>query len=65
MPQGSSDMKLVGIVDTKAFKERVIEQRELIGNYNQQAPIPQEIPQNGSVELLKEIRDLLVDIKNK
>lgn len=64
-PEGSSDMKLVGIVDTKAFKERVIEQREIIGNYNQQASIPQEISQNSPVELLKEIRDLLIDIKNK
>lgn len=64
-PQGS-DMKLIGIIDTPEFKEKVLEQRTVIRN--------KALTMMGggsgsgdedSIELLKEIRDLLKDIKNK
>ncbi|TFH24441.1 MAG: PH domain-containing protein [Bacteroidia bacterium] len=64
-PTGS-DMKLIGIVDTPAFKKQVLEQRTVIRN--------KALTMMGggtgsgdeeSIKLLKEIRDLLQDIKNK
>ena len=64
-PTGS-DMKLIGIIDTPGFKEKVLEQRTIIRN--------KALTMMGggtgsgddvSIELLKEIRDLLKDIKNK
>jgi len=58
-PQGS-DMKLIGIIDTPEFKEKVLEHRSIIRNKN----LSQVSGQSGSnseeiVGLLKEIRDLL------
>lgn len=64
-PTGS-DMKLIGIIDTPEFKEKVLEQRTIIRN--------KALTMMGggtgsgddlSIEILKEIRDLLKDIKNK
>lgn len=64
-PQGS-DMKLIGIIDTPTFKEKVLSQRTIIRN--------KSLTMMGggggsgsdeSVELLKEIRDILKDIKEK
>lgn len=64
-PQGS-DMKLIGIIDTPDFKEKVLEQRTVIRN--------KALTMMGggtgsgdeeSIVLLKEIRDLLKEIKNK
>jgi len=64
-PTGS-DMKLIGIIDTPDFKEQVLEQRTIIRN--------KALTMMGggtgsgdeeSIALLKEIRDLLKDIKKK
>ena len=56
-----ADMKLVGIVDSSEFKKKVLQQREILRN-------PVSSP-TGSVdspnELLAEIRDLLIEIKEK
>lgn len=58
-PQGS-DMKLIGIVDTQAFKEKVLEQRSIIRNKNISGnDTIQEAGSNEVIDLLKEIRDLL------
>lgn len=63
-PQGS-DMKLIGIIDTPAFKEMVLDQRSIIRNKNLS-----DSSQHGSttedekIELLKEIRDLLKELNN-
>lgn len=64
-PQGS-DMKLVGIVDTPAFKEAVLEQRTIIRNKNM-SEVTGTIPalDTGVTELLTEIRDLLKEVKNR
>jgi putative membrane protein len=64
-PTGS-DMKLIGIIDTADFKERVLEQRTIIRN--KALTIMGGGTGSGdeeSIVLLKEIRDLLKEIKNK
>ncbi len=64
-PQGS-DMKLIGIVDTPVFKEKVLEQRSIIRNKNlAEAQGSTSGGTDESVELLREIRDLLKTMKNK
>ncbi|MCZ4408471.1 PH domain-containing protein [Cryomorphaceae bacterium 1068] len=63
-PQGS-DMKLVGIIDTNDFKEAVLEQREVIRaekNYGHQ---PAQSDSNELMDVLKDIKGLLEEIKNK
>lgn len=60
-PQGS-DMKLIGIVDAAKFKDEVLEQRELLNGQTTVETVTVQDPNN---KLLTEIRDLLIDIKNK
>jgi putative membrane protein len=64
-PQGS-DMKLIGIIDTPAFKKMVLEQRSVIRNKNlsETTGSPTALGDE-SIALLKEIRDLLKEIKAK
>lgn len=64
-PQGS-DMKLIGIIDTPAFKKKVLEQRNIIRNQDKSISAGRE--GKGSDEqtvLLREIRDLLKELKEK
>ena len=64
-PQGS-DMKLIGIIDTPAFKRKVLEQRNIIRNQDKSSSAGRE--GKGSDEqtvLLREIRDLLKELKEK
>jgi putative membrane protein len=67
-PQGS-DMKLVGIVDAGTFKEKVLQQREILTSgmhYKSSAEGgASSRDQEEMLGLLKEIRDLLSDIRNK
>lgn len=64
-PQGS-DMKLIGIIETPAFKEKVLEQRTIIREKASQGNSANGITGgNEQTELLKEIRDLLKEIKEK
>ena len=63
-PKGS-DMKLVGIVDASNFKEKVLDQRELIKTGNIAQNLNTETANSQTNALLEEIRDLLNDIKNK
>lgn len=60
-PQGS-DMKLIGIIDSAKFKDEVLHQRELLSG---QTTIENNTTQDPYNKLLTEIRDLLIDIKNK
>ncbi len=59
-PQGT-DMKLVGIVDAEKFKAKVLDQREILQTQGQSTAANSEVGDSTSetVELLKEIRDLL------
>lgn len=64
-PQGS-DMKLIGIIDTPAFKEMVLEQRSVIRNKNlSESTGASTALGDESIALLKEIRDLLKELKGK
>ena len=63
-PQGS-DMKLVGIINSSDFKEKVLHQRELIKTENRMDNSKSESSNEQIVDLLKEIKDILDDIKNK
>ena len=59
-PHGS-DMKLIGINDAEEFKQKVLDQREvLVRKPNIESSASD---QDESIEVLREIRDLLKDIK--
>ena len=57
-PQGS-DMKLIGIIDTPAFKEMVLKQRSVIRNKDLTGVAAGQVDSSEAIELLREIRDLL------
>jgi membrane protein YdbS with pleckstrin-like domain len=63
-PQGS-DMKLIGIINASDFKEKVLHQRELLKTDNRIDTSKSEASNEQIVDLLKEIKDILNDIKNK
>jgi putative membrane protein len=64
-PQGS-DMKLIGIVDTQGFKDKVLAQRTVIRNEAMHMMGGGKgSGEDESIELLREIRDLLKEIKNR
>jgi putative membrane protein len=63
-PQGS-DMKLIGIIDSPDFKENVLRQRELLRTETFQSKAKSGSDNEQIVDLLKEIKDILNDIKNK
>lgn len=58
-PDGS-DMKLIGIVDAEKFKQQVLEQRELL--VRQPNDDMSESKEGESLEVLREIRDMLKEI---
>lgn len=62
-PKGS-DMKLIGILNASNFKGKVLHQRELLKT-NDQGAMQGSGTNNEQTILLKEIRDILNDIKNK
>ena len=62
-PQGS-DMKLIGIINASDFKKKVLYQRELLKKDTRMDNSKSETS-NEIVDLLKEIKDILSDIKNK
>lgn len=63
-PQGS-DMKLVGIINSSDFKESVLNQRELLKTDNKVDNSKSVSNNEQVVDLLREIKDILDDIKNK
>ena len=63
-PQGS-DMKLIGIINSLDFKEKILLQRELLRTENKMDNRQTEISSTQIVDVLKEIKDILNDIKNK
>ncbi len=63
-PEGS-DMKLIGIINSLNFKEKVLHQRELLKTENRSDNIQTETKNEQIVDLLKEIKGILHDIKNK
>ena len=63
-PQGS-DMKLIGIMKSSDFKEKVLYQRELLKTENRSENRQTETSNEQTNKILMEIRDILNDIKNK
>ena len=63
-PQGS-DMKLIGIIDSADFKQKILKQRELLKTENWTGNKENEIDDKQTVNLLTEIRDILNEIRNK
>lgn len=61
-PRGT-DMKLMGIVGAAEFKEKVLTQRDALKSNNHSQPTNNN--KDESIVILKEIRDLLTEIKNK
>lgn len=61
-PHGS-DMKLIGIIEAESFKKQVLDQRELLVR---KPEIEQVLSSDDeSLEVLKEIRDLLLEMRSK
>lgn len=63
-PQGS-DMKLIGILDTVEFRNKVLRQRELLSTEVSKPQITNESGQDQVLNELKEIRNLLREIRDK
>lgn len=59
-----ADMKLIGIINPVEFKENVLNQREKLILEKRSGNVPAS-SDNQSIELLTEIRDLLIEIKEK
>jgi len=60
----TSDMKLVGILDAEGFKEKVLEQRESLRMKTEHGQTG-ELRSDETLEVLKEIRDLLKNANPK
>jgi putative membrane protein len=60
-------MKLIGIVDADDFKEKVLEQREILKSESigVQRPAEKSADESAIIDVLKEIKALLEEIKNK
>ena len=63
-PEGS-DMKLIGIINSSDFKEKILHQRELLKTENRMDNRQTETSNEQIVDILKEIKVILNDIKNK
>ena len=63
-PRGT-DMKLMGIVGAAEFKENVLAQRDALKSNSQLQQNSNSSNNDESLSVLKEIRDLLTEIKNK
>lgn len=59
-----SDMQLVGIVNPNDFKEAVLTQREMLSNRKKES-VSVLNDQSEVVTLLKDIKDILIDLKNR
>ena len=64
-PQGGSDMKLIGIIKSSDFKEKVLRQRELISSGNGSNVLQTETSNEQTNSILIDIRDILNDLKNQ
>ena len=60
-----SDMKLIGIINSNEFKQRVLSQRELLQSGKHVNSSSSDSDRNQIVNILTEIKEILVGIKNK
>jgi len=64
-PQGGSDMKLIGIIKSSDFKEKVLRQRELISTGSRSKVLQTDTSNEQTNSILIEIRDILNGLKNQ
>jgi len=64
-PAEGSDMKLIGIINSADFKQKILDQRELLTSGNISEKIDTKTTTVQTNDILLEIRDILNDIKNK
>ena len=63
-PQGTSDAKIIGVIEAKEFRDRVLSQRDLLLSPENKAHSNQKLENNEpSSDVLVEIRDTLINIK--
>ena len=62
---GGSDMKLIGILHSSDFKQRVLQQRELLKLGRKLGNDISDFEDTQIVNLLTEIKDIIKEIKNK
>jgi putative membrane protein len=63
-PNGT-DMNLIGIVNASDFKNKVLDQREILQKENKSGNQDLETDKDKTNKLLTEIRDILIELKNK
>ena len=59
-----SDMELIGIVDSSDFKQKVLQQREFLLSVNRIDSSETKTNDGQILDILREIKDILNDIKN-
>ena len=62
-PEGGSDMKLIGIIKSSDFKDKVLRQRELISTGGRSKVLQTDTSNEQTNSILIEIRDILNDLK--
>lgn len=55
--QNASEANLVGVVDARGFRDRVLVQRDLVTTNPTSSPVRVDSPENEQIQLLREIRD--------
>ena len=64
--QGGADLSLIGIVGAKEFRNKVLEQRDLVtSSGSNQATLTEQASDESLIEVLKDIRTSLTNIENK
>ena len=63
-PSGS-DMTLIGILKSEDFKQKVLQQRELLKSGSKPEDTPSRSENNQIVNVLTEIKNILTEIKNR
>ena len=58
-------MKLIGILNSEDFKQKVLQQRELLKSGNKPVGTPSSSENNKIVNVLTEIKNILTEIKNR
>lgn len=58
-PNGLNDMKLIGIINPEEFRNKILSVRNKLNNYTRN--FPQEPSQKEVVELLKDIKEILLN----
>ena len=61
---GGSDIKLIGILKSEDFKQKVLQQRELLKSGSKPIAAASNSENNQIVNVLTEIKDILTEIKN-